>query len=100
TELARIEFDTRKGTLSQLDKAKKAELERAAVAVDHLNTQKAFKELMSGVQKQEEGLLVTTRKRYEELENLRKQGGLSSEQYRQGAESISKASIKDAPEYG
>lgn len=100
TELARIEFDTRKGTLSQLDKAKKAELERAAVAVDHLNTQKAFKELMAGVQKQEESLLVTTRKRYEELENLRKQGGLSSEQYRQGAESISKASIKDAPEYG
>ncbi|MDI3202827.1 tape measure protein [Pseudomonas shahriarae] len=93
TELAKIEFETTKGTLSKLDAAKKVELERAAIALDHLNTQKSFKDLMSDVQKSEDTLLVTTRKRYEELTKLKSQGGLTADQYKSGADSISKASF-------
>ncbi len=99
TELAKVEFDTTKGTLSKLDQAKKTELERAAIAVDHLNTQKSFKDLMGEVQTQENSLLATTRKRYAELERLKKQGGLSAEQYAEATTSISKASIEKAPKF-
>lgn len=99
TELAKIEFEVSRGALKNLDAAKKAELERAAVAVDHLNTQKSFKELMGDVQRQENSLLATTRKRYAELERIRAQGGLSSDQYREGVNAISKASVEDAPQF-
>lgn len=99
TELAKIEFETTKGTLSKLDAAKKVELERAAIALDHLNSQKAYKDLMGEVQKQESSLLVTTKKRYEELNRINSQGGLKSDQYREGAEAISKASIEKAPKF-
>ncbi len=99
TELAKIEFETTKGTLSKLDAAKKVELERAAIALDHLNSQKAYKDLMGDVQKQENSLLVTTKKRYEELNRINKQGGLKADQYREGADAISKASIEKAPKF-
>ncbi|MCS3467392.1 tape measure domain-containing protein [Pseudomonas sp. JUb42] len=100
TELAKVEFETREGQLKQLDQAKKTELERAAIALDQLNTQKSYKDLMSDLQKQEDSLLVSTRKRYEELARLQSQGGLSADQYRAGADAISKASIAEAPKFG
>lgn len=93
TELAKIEFETTKGTLSKLDAAKKVDLQRAAIAVDNLNTQKSYKDLMSDVQRQEDSLLATTRKRFAELAKLNAQGGLTSDQYRAGADAISKASV-------
>ena len=93
TELVKIEFETTKGTLSKLDAAKKLELQRAAIAVDNLNTQKSYKDLMSDVQRQEDSLLATTRKRFEELAKLKAQGGLTSDQYRDSADAISKASV-------
>lgn len=99
TELAKIEFEVSKGTLSKLDQAKKTELERAAIAVDHLNTQKAYKDLLEQVKRGEDGLLVTTRQRYAELDRLNKQGGLSADQYRDGADRISKASVGKAPKF-
>lgn len=101
TELAKIEFETTKGTLAKLDAAKKVELQRAAIALDNLNTQKAYKDLMSDVQKSEDSLLVTTRKRYEELAKLKAQGGLTSDQFKSGADDISKASVdkKSAPKF-
>ncbi|MDD1979009.1 tape measure protein [Pseudomonas tussilaginis] len=99
TELAKIEFEVSKGTLSQLDQAKKTELERAAIAVDNLNTQKAYKDLLEQVKRGEDGLLVTTRQRYAELAQLNKQGGLSADQYRDGADRISKASVGKAPKF-
>ena len=93
TELAKIEFEITKGTLSKLDAAKKVDLQRAAIAVDNLNTQKSYKDLMSDVQRQEDSLLATTRKRFAELAKLKAQGGLTSDQYRDGADAISKASV-------
>ena len=93
TELAKIEFEITKGTLSKLDAAKKVDLQRAAIALDNLNTQKSYKDLMSDVQRQEDSLLATTRKRFAELAKLKAQGGLTSDQYRDGADAISKASV-------
>ena len=93
TELAKIEFEITNGTLSKLDAAKKVDLQRAAIAVDNLNTQKSYKDLMSDVQRQEDSLLATTRKRFAELAKLKAQGGLTSDQYRDGADAISKASV-------
>ena len=93
TELAKIEFETSKGTMSHLDAAKKVDLQRAAIAVDNLNTQKSYKDLMSDIQRQEDSLLATTRKRFEALAKLKAQGGLTSDQYRDGADAISKASV-------
>lgn len=93
TELAKIEFEITRGTLSKLDAAKKVDLQRAAIALDNLNTQKSYKDLMSDVQRQEDSLLATTRKRFAELAKLKAQGGLTSDQYRDGADAISKASV-------
>lgn len=61
--------------------------------MDNLNTQKSYKDLMSDVQRQEDSLLATTRKRFEALAKLKAQGGLTSDQYRDGADAISKASV-------
>lgn len=99
TELAKIEFETTKGTLTKLDAAKKVDLERAAIAVDHLNSQKSYAELLSDVQKGEDALLVTTRKRYQELARIKEQGGLTADQYAAGANAISKGSVEEAPKF-
>lgn len=97
TESAKVQAQLTQGSLAQLDQLKKAELQRAAVAVDQLNTQRGYNALLSDIQQQEDNLLETTRKRFVELERLRKQGGLSAEQYQVGAAAISQASVSQAP---
>lgn len=97
TEQAKVYALITRGSLSQLEALKKAELQRAAVAVDHLNSQRDYQALVSDIQRQEDNLLDTTRKRFAELERLRKQGGLPTEQYQAGAEAISRASVSTAP---
>ena len=97
TESAKVQAQLTQGSLAQLDQLKKTELQRAAVAVDQLNTQRGYNALLSDIQQQEDNLLETTRKRFVELERLRKQGGLSAEQYQVGAAAISQASVSQAP---
>ena len=97
TESAKVQAQLTQGSLVQLDQLKKTELQRAAVAVDQLNTQRGYNALLSDIQQQEDNLLETTRKRFVELERLRKQGGLSAEQYQVGAAAISQASVSQAP---
>lgn len=99
TEQAKLQAQLTQGSLSQLDELKKTELQRAAVAVDQLNTQRSYQALLSEIQQQEDGLLETSRKRFTELERLLKQGGLSAEQYKVGAEAISGASVSQAPKF-
>ena len=99
TERARIEYEINQGSLAQLDQLKKVELQRAALAVDHLNTQRGYQDLLAEIQQQEDNLLVSTRKRFAELDRLQKQGGLSSDQYRTAADAISGASVGKAPAF-
>nr|WP_314400309.1 tape measure protein [Pseudomonas lundensis] len=99
TEQAKLQTQLTEGSLAKLDQLKKTELQRAAVAVDQLNSQRAYQALLSDIQQQEDNLLETTRKRFVELERLRKQGGLSAEQYQAGAEAISGASVSKAPKF-
>ena len=65
--------------------------------MDQLNTQRGYRALLSEIQQQEDSLLETSRKRFVELERLRKQGGLSPENYQAGAAAISGASVGKAP---
>ncbi|NMZ99132.1 tape measure protein [Pseudomonas lundensis] len=97
TEQAKVQAHITQGSLSQLEDLKKAELQRAAVAVDQLNSQRGYQALLSDIQQQEDNLLETARKRFAELERLRRQGGLSAEQYQAGAAAISGASVGKAP---
>ena len=99
TERARIEYEINQGSLAQLDQLKKIELQRAALAVDHLNTQRGYQDLLAEIQQQEDNLLVSTRKRFAELDRLQKQGGLSADQYRTAADAISGASVGKAPAF-
>ncbi len=97
TEQAKVQSQLTQGSLAQLNQLKKTELQRVAVAVDQLNTQRGYQALLSDIQQQEDSLLETTRKRFVELERLRKQGGLSAEQYQVGAAAISQTSVSQAP---
>ena len=97
TELAKVRAQINQGDLARLDQLKKTELQRTALAVDQLNTQRGYRALLSEIQQQEDSLLETSRKRFVELERLRKQGGLSPENYQAGAAAISGASVGKAP---
>lgn len=100
TELGRLRYELANGELSQLSQQNKLRLEGKAIELDALNARKEYDALMSSLQSQEQALLATTRERMKVLEAANVAGTLSSDQYRSGAEAISKATITQAPEYG
>lgn len=100
TELDRLRYDLANGELSQLSQQNKLRLEGKAIELDALNARKEYETLMSSLQSQEQALLATTRERMKVLETANRAGTLNSDQYRAGADAISKATITQAPEYG
>ncbi|UVL59824.1 tape measure protein [Pseudomonas sp. B21-032] len=100
TELGRLRYDLANGELSKLSDRNKALLEGKAIELDALNARKAYDGLMSSLQSKEQALLATTRERMKVLETAKRAGTLNSDQYRAGADAISKATITEAPEYG
>lgn len=100
TELGRLRYDLANGELSQLSQQNKLRLEGKAIELDALNARKEYDALMSSLQSQEQALLATTRERMKVLETANRAGTLNSDQYRAGADAISKATITQAPEYG
>lgn len=100
TELGRLRYDLANGELSKLSDRNKALLEGKAIELDALNARKAYDGLMSSLQTKEQALLATTRERMKVLETAKRAGTLNSDQYRAGADAISKATVIEAPEYG
>ncbi|WP_110740951.1 MULTISPECIES: tape measure protein [unclassified Pseudomonas] len=100
TELGRLRYDLANGELSQLSQQNKLRLEGKAIELDALNARKEYDSLMASLQTQEQALLATTRERMKVLETANRAGTLSSDQYRAGADAISKATLTEAPEYG
>ncbi|MGH8382631.1 tape measure protein [Pseudomonas sp.] len=100
TELGRLRYDLANGELSKLSDRNKALLEGKAIELDALNARKAYDGLMSSLQSKEQALLATTRERMKVLETAKRAGTLNSDQYRAGADAISKATLTEAPEYG
>ncbi|MEG0860265.1 MAG: tape measure protein [Pseudomonas sp.] len=100
TELGRLRYDLANGELSKLSDRNKALLEGKAIELDALNARKAYDGLMSSLQTKEQALLATTRERMKVLETAKRAGTLNSDQYRAGADAISKATLTEAPEYG
>ncbi|MFT0518167.1 tape measure protein [Pseudomonas faucium] len=100
TELGRLRYELANGELAQLNQQNKLRLEGKAIELDALNARKEYDALMSSLQSQEQALLATTRERMKVLETANRAGTLSSDQYRSGADAISKATITNAPEYG
>lgn len=100
TELGRLRYDLANGEMAKLSQVNKARLEGKAIELDALNARKAYDGLMSGLQTKEEALLATTRERMKVLETANRAGKLSSDDYRAGADAISKATITEAPEFG
>lgn len=100
TELGRLRYDLANGELSKLSDRNKTLLESKAIELDALNARKAYDGLMSGLQTKEQALLATTRERMKVLETANRAGTLNSDQYRAGADAISRATITEAPEYG
>lgn len=100
TELGRLRYDLANGELSKLSGRNKALLEGKAIELDALNARKAYDGLMSSLQTKEQALLATTRERMTVLETAKRAGTLNSDQYRAGADAISKATLTEAPEYG
>ncbi|MBA6090330.1 tape measure protein [Pseudomonas monteilii] len=100
TELGRLRYDLANGEMSQLSQQNKLRLEGKAIELDALNARKEYDALMTSLQSQEQALLTTTRERMKVLESANRAGTLNSDQYRAGADAISKATITQAPEYG
>lgn len=100
TELGRLRYDLANGELSKLSDRNKALLEGKAIELDALNARKAYDGLMSSLQTKEQALLATTRERMKVLETAKRAGTLNSDQYRAGADAISKGTLTEAPEYG
>lgn len=100
TELGRLRYDLTTGELSKLTDKNKVMLEGKAIELDALNARKAYDGLMAGLQTKEQALLATTRERMQVLETANRAGKLSSDDYRAGADAISKATVTEAPEFG
>lgn len=100
TELGRLRYDLANGELSQLSQQNKLRLEGKAIELDALNARKEYDSFMASLQTQEQALLATTRERMKVLETASRAGTLNSDEYRAGADAISKATITKAPEYG
>lgn len=100
TELGRLRYDLATGELSKLSEQNKLRLEGKAIELDALNARKAYDGLMSSLQTKEQALLATTRERMKVLETARRAGTLNSDQYRAGADAISKATVVEAPQFG
>jgi tape measure domain-containing protein len=100
TELGRLRYDLTVGELSKLTDRNKVMLEGKAIELDALNARKAYDGLMSGLQTKEQALLATTKERMQVLETANRAGKLSSDDYRAGADAISKATVTEAPEFG
>ncbi|SFW77333.1 tape measure protein [Pseudomonas sp. NFACC04-2] len=99
TELGRLRYDLANGELAKLSQVNKTRLEGKAIELDALNARKAYDGLMAGLQTKEESLLATTRERMKVLETANRAGKLSSDDYRAGADAISKATVTEAPEF-
>lgn len=100
TEIGRLRYDLSTGELSKLSAKNKVMLEGKAIELDALNARKAYDGLMSGLQTKEQALLATTKERMQVLETANRAGKLSSDDYRVGADAISKATVTEAPEFG
>lgn len=100
TELGRLRYDLTTGELSKLTDKNKVMLEGKAIELDALNARKAYDGLMAGLQTKEQALLATTKERMQVLETANRAGKLSSDDYRAGADAISKATVTEAPEFG
>lgn len=100
TELGRLRYDLANGELAKLSQVNKTRLEGKAIELDALNARKAYDGLMSGLQTKEQALLATTKERMKVLETASRAGKLSSDDYRAGADAISKATVTEAPEFG
>ena len=100
TEIGRLRYELSTGELSKLSEKNKVMLEGKAIELDALNARKAYDGLMSGLQTKEQALLATTKERMQVLETANRAGKLSSDDYRVGAEAISKATVTEAPEFG
>ncbi|NMY31908.1 tape measure protein [Pseudomonas sp. WS 5412] len=100
TELGRLRYDLTTGELSKLTEKNKVMLEGKAIELDALNARKAYDGLMAGLQTKEQALLATTKERMQVLETANRAGKLSSDDYRAGADAISKATVTEAPEFG
>ncbi|MFT2160353.1 tape measure protein [Pseudomonas putida] len=100
TELGRLRYDLTNSELSKLSEQNKLRLEGKAIELDALNSRKAYDGLMASLQTKEQALLATTRERMKVLETARRAGTLNSDQYRAGADAISKASVVEAPQFG
>jgi tape measure domain-containing protein len=100
TELGRLRYDLTTGELSKLTDKNKVMLEGKAIELDALNARKAYDGLMSSLQTKEQALLSTTKERMQVLETANRAGKLSSDDYRAGADAISKATVTEAPEFG
>lgn len=100
TELGRLRYDLANSELSKLSEQNKLRLEGKAIELDALNARKAYDGLMASLQTKERSLLATTRERMKVLETARRAGTLNSDQYRAGADAISKATVVEAPQFG
>ncbi len=99
TELGRLRYQLHHGELANLSGQNKTALERKAIELDALNARKAYDGLMGSLQTHEQGLLATTKERLRVLEAANDAGKLSGDEYRAGAEAISKSTVADAPTF-
>ncbi|MRJ38453.1 tape measure protein [Pseudomonas haemolytica] len=100
TEIGRLRYELSTGELSKLSEKNKVMLQGKAIELDALNARKAYDGLMSSLQTKEQALLATTKERMQVLETANRAGKLSSDDYRAGADAISKATVTEAPEFG
>ena len=99
TELAKVRYATTQGELKGLSDLQKKELERAAIAKDALDAQKAYKDLIAQSESAEQKLLTQMRERVRLLKEAQAAGGVSPEQYDKATGQFSKAAITQAPKF-
>ncbi|HCU0061006.1 TPA: phage tail tape measure protein [Klebsiella pneumoniae] len=99
TEVEKLHFDLASGRLVGINKEQQVRLESLASEVDKYNALSKFRDLQDELLTPEQKLLKTTKERFDILKDIQGMTGISSDEYKNAVEAISKSSFSEMPKF-
>ncbi|HBX8416906.1 TPA: phage tail tape measure protein [Klebsiella pneumoniae] len=99
TEVEKLRFDLSSGRLVGINKEQQIRLEGLATEIDKYNSLSKFRDLQEELLSPEEKLLKTTKERLKVLQDIQGMPGVSQDEVKKAAKTITKDSFADMPKF-
>ncbi|ENU5834949.1 phage tail tape measure protein [Klebsiella pneumoniae] len=99
TEVEKLRFDLSSGRLVGINKEQQIRLEGLATEIDKYNSLSKFRDLQEELLSPEEKLLKTTKERLKVLQDIQGIPGVSQDEVKKAAKTITKDSFADMPKF-